>query len=175
MPLDRLQERETPLLICDLAIPRDVDPMVGLIPGVELWDLDRLIPSGLDAHWEEDIRLMEGIITAEVQEFMAWSLTRRVVPVIANLRSHVETVAEQELKRIGPQLANLNDRERAAVESLTNRLIDKMFHHLVTRLRLAAQTDPQLVDAAEFFFLHGEGSLFPHATQTGETSSEVRS
>jgi hypothetical protein len=40
-----------------------------------------------------------------------------------------------------------------------------MFHHLVLRLRLAAQTDPKLVEAAEFFFLHGEGGLFEHAAQ----------
>ena len=87
----------------------------------------------------------------------------RAAPVIANLRSHVEAVSRQELKRVAPQLANLTERERAAVESLTQRLIDKMFHHLVVRLRLAAQTDPKLVEAAEFFFLHGEGGLFEHA------------
>ena len=152
-------------LIFDLAIPRDVDPAVGSIPGVELHDLDSLLPSGLVAHWDDDIRVMEGVIAAEIQEFMAWYLARRVAPVIANLRSHVEAVSRQELKRVGPQLADLTVRERAAVESLTQRLIDKMFHHLVTRLRLAAQTDPNLVDAAEFFFLHGEGGLFEHADQ----------
>jgi glutamyl-tRNA reductase len=155
--------RDTPLTIFDLAIPRDVDPMVGDLPNVSLHDLDSVLPAGLVGHWEDDIRSMESVIAAEIQEFLAWHLTRRVVPVIANLRSHVEAVSQQELKRIAPQLANLTDRERAAVDSLTQRLIDKMFHHLVMRLRLAAQTDPKLVDAAEFFFLHGEGSLFEHA------------
>jgi glutamyl-tRNA reductase len=116
-------------------------------------------------HWEEDVRQMESVIAAEIREFMAWYLTRRVVPVIANLRSHVEAVSQQELKRVAPQLKDLTERERAAVDSLTQRLIDKMFHHLVTRLRLAAQSDPKLVDAAEFFFLHGEGGLFEHAQQ----------
>jgi glutamyl-tRNA reductase len=161
-------ERDMPLHIFDLAIPRDVDPALGAVPGIAVHDLDGLLPSGLVSHWDEDIRVMEGVIAAEIQEFMAWYLTRRVVPVIANLRSHVEAVSEQELKRVAPQLANLTDRERAAVESLTQRLIDKMFHHLVVRLRLAAQTDPKLVDAAEFFFLHGEGSLFEHARERAE-------
>jgi len=161
-------QRDTPLHIFDLAIPRDVDPAVGAVPGIVLHDLDSLLPSGVVSHWDQDIRLMEGVIAAEIQEFMAWYLTRRVVPVIANLRSHVEAVSDQELKRVAPQLANLTDRERAAVESLTQRLIDKMFHHLVVRLRMAAQTDPKLVDAAEFFFLHGEGSLFEHARERAE-------
>jgi glutamyl-tRNA reductase len=135
-----------------------------------------LLPSSLLSEWDDDIRVIEGVIAAEIQEFMAWYLTRRVVPVISNLRSHVEAVAEIELKRVAPQLQDLTDRERAAVESLTGRLIDKMFHHLVMRLRLAAQTDPTLVEAAEFFFLHGEGGLFPHALEqtAGETTDEVR-
>ena len=164
------QPRGIPLVIFDLAIPRDVDPAVGELPGVELHDLDSLLPAGITAHWDEDVRAMESVIAAEIQEFLAWYLTRRVVPVIANLRSHVEAVQQQELKRVSAQLAGLTDRERKAVESLTQRLIDKMFHHLVMRLRLAAQTDPRLVDAAEFFFLHGEGGLFPHAgeRQDGE-------
>lgn len=158
--------RTHPLHLFDLAIPRDVDPAAGALPYIVLHDLESLIPVGLETTWEGDIRKMESVIAAEVQEFMAWTLTRRVVPVIANLRSHVEAVQQQELKRIAPQLRDLTDRERAAVESLTGRLVDKMFHHLVTRLRLAAQTDPALIDAAEFFFLHGEGGLFAHAAES---------
>jgi len=165
VPPGVLEAREAPLHVFDLAIPRDVDPALGSISGIVLHDLESLLPSGTAAQWDGDIRAMEGIIAAEVKEFMAWHLTRRVVPVIANLRSHVEAVQEQELRRVAPQLSNLTERERAAVESLTSRLIDKMFHHLVMRLRLAAQTDPGLVDAAEFFFLHGEGALFPHAAE----------
>lgn len=165
IPADALAGRETPLHVFDLAMPRDVDPAVGSMPGIAVHDLDHLLPAGVLNHWDHDIQTMEGIIAAEAQEFMAWYLSRRVVPVIASLRSHVEAVSQQELKRVAPQLSDLTDRERAAVESLTQRLIDKMFHHLVMRLRLAAQTDPKLVDAAEFFFLHGEGSLFEHAHQ----------
>jgi hypothetical protein len=51
---------------------------------------------------------------------------------------------------------DLTDGERAAVESLTGHLIDKIFQHLVMRLRLAAQTNPALVNAGEFFFLHAD-------------------
>lgn len=163
--------RSTPLQVFDLAIPRDVDPAVADVPGVALHDLDTLLPSGVMEHWGEDVRVMEGVIDAEITEFMAWYLTRRVVPVISNLRSHVERVADLELQRVSGRLSRLDDRERAAVESLTHRLIDKMFHHLVVRLRLAAQTDPKLVDAAEFFFLHGEGGLFPHAAEVDIPSS----
>jgi len=162
----------TPLHVFDLALPRDVDPAVGGLPGVELHDLESLIPAGLTEHWSEDVRQIERVIEDEIREFVSWYLTRRVAPVIAGLRSHVEAVSQQELRRVAPQLRDLTDRERIAVNSLTNRLIDKMFHHLVLRLRLAAQTDPKLVDAAEFFFLHGEGGLFEHAAQQTVESEE---
>jgi glutamyl-tRNA reductase len=165
LSLDDLAGWSGTLHIFDLALPRDIEPAVADVPGVTLHDLDSLLPESVAGHWEADIRTMESVIAGEVHEFMAWVLTRRVVPVIASLRSHVEAVSRQELRRVEPQLANLTEQERAAVESLTDRLIDKMFHHLVMRLRLAAQTDPALVDAAEFFFLHGEGSLFPHAAE----------
>jgi glutamyl-tRNA reductase len=167
-------KRAAPLQVFDLAIPRDVDPAVGSIPGVVLHDLDGLLPAGVEEQWDADVRAMEAVIAAEVHEFTAWYLTRRVAPVIASLRSHVEAVSEQELRRVAPRLADLTDREREAVESLTNRLIDKMFHHLVLRLRLAAQTDPRLVEAAEFFFLHGEGGLFEHAAEQEERSATSR-
>ncbi|HEX8919488.1 MAG TPA: glutamyl-tRNA reductase [Chloroflexota bacterium] len=165
-----LAGREIPLQVFDLAIPRDVDPLIASLPGIALHDLDGLLPPEASRDWERDIRVIEAGIAAEVHEFTAWYLARRVVPVISSLRSHVEAVSRQELKRVAPQLTNLSDRERQAVESLTNRLIDKMFHHLVMRLRLAAQTDPALVDAAEFFFLHGEGSLFEHAASSTDES-----
>lgn len=172
MPVDVLAAREKPLQIFDLAIPRDVDPRVGALPGVTLHDLDTLLPSAVRETWSEDVRQMETIIASRLVDFRSWYLTRRVAPVIASLRSHVEAVSRQELQRVAPQLKGLDDRERAAVESLTNRLIDKMFHHLVTRLRLAAQVDPSLVEAAEFFFLHGDGGLFDHAADNSSPVSE---
>ena len=158
--------RAAPLHIFDLAVPRDVDPAVAGLPHVVLHDLDSLLPEGGQGLWDRDIAFMESVIAAEVKEFTAWTLTRRVVPVISSLRSHVEAVQDLEMKRVAPQLADLTPKERAAVDSMTSRLIDKMFHHLVVRHRMAAQTDPALVDAAEFFFLHGEGGLFEHAAET---------
>ncbi|MGH2447431.1 MAG: glutamyl-tRNA reductase [Chloroflexota bacterium] len=166
--------RSDELLIYDLAVPRDVDPLVGRRDQVMLHDLGDLLPES-DQDSQADIRQAEAMIAAELAEFHAWYLTRRVVPVIANLRSHVEEVQRQELERVAPRLTGLTDSERATVESLTSRLIDKMFHHLVTRLRLAAQTDPRLVEAAEFFFLHGEGGLFPHALETLPEEQDARS
>lgn len=160
---DVLRRRASPLQIVDLAVPRDVDPVLGSMAGVTLRDLEDLAPEMVGERKSSELAALDSVIAAEAQEFMAWYLTRRAAPVIANLRSHVEAVQQQELRRVRAPLRDLTAAEWAAVESLTQRLVDKMFHHLVLRLRLAAQTDPKLVEAAEFFFLHGEGGLFSHA------------
>lgn len=163
---DQLADRaEAPLLVFDLALPRDVDPAVGRLPAVDLTDLDALVPDEPAERWAGDIRTMEATIAAELHEFKAWTLTRRAAPVIAALRRHVEAVSAGELDRVAPRLAGLSESEWDAVTTLTNRLIDKMFHHLVLRLRLAAQTDASLIEAAEFLFLHGEGGLFEDASR----------
>jgi glutamyl-tRNA reductase len=163
-----------PLLLYDLASPRDIDPAVGGISDVTLVDLDGLDGVTLE-RWAQDVRTIEAVVAAEMRDFEVWMATRRVAPVIAGLRRHVEAVSRAELQRAAPQLADLTSREYAAVETLTNRLIDKMFHHLVMRLRLAAQTDPALVDAAEFFFLHGPGGLFEdESARSEQVKTEVR-
>lgn len=163
---DHLADRTgVPLLVFDLALPRDVDPAVGELPGVDLTDLDALVPDEPAERWAGDIRAMEAAIAAELHQFKAWTLTRRAAPVIAALRRHVEAVSAQELDRVAPRLTGLSESEWDAVTTLTNRLIDKMFHHLVLRLRLAAQTDASLIEAAEFLFLHGEGGLFEDASR----------
>jgi len=159
-----------PLLLYDLAMPRDIDP-VAAGPSVTVRDLEALVPDGAQ-RWQAELRQIENALEAEMTGFVSWYLVRRVVPVIASLRSHVDAVQQQELQRVAPRLADLSPGEREAVESLTTRLIDKMFHHLVTRLRLAAQTDVKLVEAAEFFFLHGEGGLFEHTAESGHETRQ---
>jgi glutamyl-tRNA reductase len=156
----RLRTSDSPLLLYDLASPRDIDPSLADLPGVTVVDLDALGDAAPGERWAADVQKIEAVIAAAVHEFEGWIAARRVAPVIASLRRHVEAVSRAELERAAPQLSDLTPREHAAVETLTNRLIDKMFHHLVVRLRLAAQTDPALVNAAEFFFLHGPGGLF---------------
>lgn len=82
--------------------------------------------------------------------------------LLSMLRSRMAVLEQQELARVSGQLRNLSEQERATVESLTQRLIDEVFHHLLVRLEVAAQTDPKLVEAAEFFFLPTESGFPEH-------------
>ena len=112
--------------------------------------------------------LSSSIVDAEVRDFVGRQSVRLVAPIISALRAHVDQVRAVENRRVGPRLKNMEPRELAAVEDLTGRLIDRMFHHLVVRLKLAALTDPELIRAAEFFFAHGDVSLFPELATTSD-------
>jgi glutamyl-tRNA reductase len=72
LPGSGTRAEERSLHIFDLAVPRDVDPSVGDLPGVTLHDLDDLLPTTVGETWNEDVRLIESVIAAEVQEFTAW-------------------------------------------------------------------------------------------------------
>jgi glutamyl-tRNA reductase len=145
-------------LIFDLGVPRNVDPAVDDLPGVTLFDVDAVTSSAAAI---PDEALVANGIEAEVRDFAGRLTIRQVGPIIAGLRAHVDSVRIQEVERIQPLLSELPDRQREAVESMVQRMIDRMFHHLVVRLKLASLTDEDLIRAAEFFFAHGDESLFP--------------
>ncbi len=127
-----------PLLLYDIAVPRDVDPAVGALPGVELTDLDGLRAAprlegardGVDAAWR--------LVDACVERYAVEARARRAVPMIARLRAHVDSQKEAELARTLASLEHLAEADRAEVGMLAHRLVNRMFHHLATRLKAAA-------------------------------------
>lgn len=145
------------MLIFDLSIPRNVDPAAVPV-GSTLFDVDAVSPAGRTI---DRPQLVESIVAAEVHHFLSRTTIRQVAPIIAGLREHVERVRDVELAEARSRLAGLGDAEREAVEDAIQRMIDRMFHHLVVRLKLAALTDPNLVRAAEFLLAHGEDRIFP--------------
>jgi glutamyl-tRNA reductase len=161
--------KAAPLEIYDLSLPRNVEVAAGQLPGVVLHDVDAVSPA--PSIRSEDADLIESIVESEVHDYMSRQSIRMVAPIISALRAHVDHVRAVETARIGPRLQKMEPGEIAAVEELTGRLIDRMFHHLVVRLKLAALTDPELIKAAEFFFAHGEDSVFPGPTSIAERDS----
>ena len=146
---------ERPLLICDLAVPRDVDSSVGAVAGVELVDMDGLRPDrgdgagdGMAAAWT--------IVDACVERYAIDVRTRRAVPLIAKLRAHVDRQKDTELARTLAGLEHLAPADRDAVALLAHRLINRMFHHLATRLKAAAtEVDAEMYLSALAFLFDG--------------------
>ncbi|MGH2516825.1 MAG: glutamyl-tRNA reductase [Ktedonobacterales bacterium] len=136
-----------PLVIVDLAVPPDVEEEAGLLPSVSLYTLDAL--RGLDGDDEmlsaskRDAELARAGEIAEegAREYLRTRTMRLAVPGIAALRRHVDHSEQAELARALAQLDALSDADRAVIERFGQRLVDKMFHHLVSRIRSLAEYD----------------------------------
>ncbi len=128
-----------PLLLVDLAVPRDLDPAIKELPGCFLYDIDDLqsvVEETLSGRRGEAIRA-EAIVAAEGDRFSEWLGSRDIVPAISSLRERAEAIRRGELAKASPRLAGLSEPERNAVESLTNQIVNKLLHQPIMRLKEA--------------------------------------
>ncbi|HEV8193599.1 MAG TPA: glutamyl-tRNA reductase [Ktedonobacterales bacterium] len=145
-----LGKRHTPLIVIDLAVPADVEEAVGLLPPVSLYTLDSLQAFAGRAPRETDERpdgrspeltQAEAVLDDCLAAFTRDQMVRRMVPGIAGLRRHVDRSEEAERTRTLAQLEHLSEAERQIVSRFGQRLVDKMFFHLVSRIRSLAEYD----------------------------------
>jgi glutamyl-tRNA reductase len=145
-----------PLLVVDIAVPRDVDAGVGALRGVTLLnmnDLKAFVDAGM-AERRKEIPAVTEIIAEEVARFVELSAEREMAPLVATLRDHAETVRLAELERYQVRLGGLDDRQRAAVEGLTRGLLAKLLHEPTVQLKGAAGSlqGEQLAEAVRILF-----------------------
>jgi glutamyl-tRNA reductase len=132
-----VQRPERPMLIVDIAVPRDTDPAVADIPGVRLFDIDDLhdvVNGNLEAR-QREIPRVEAIVAEEAAAFMAWFHALDVVPTITDLRHRAEAIKAQELDKALDRLGGLSDREREVVRALAHGLVNKLLHEPTIRLK----------------------------------------
>ena len=140
-----------PLLIVDIAVPRDVDPAVGDLPGVTLLDINdlrRFAQVGLDRRATE-LAAVEMIIAEEVDRFHDAASARSAAPVVGALRAWADDMREVEMSRFDSRLSGLDPRQRAAVESLAKGLVNKLLHRPTVTLKehAGSATGDRLADA----------------------------
>ncbi len=129
-----------PLVIIDIAVPRDVDPAVGGLPGVRLFNVDEL-ESAIAANLRErraEARKVVPIIQQETAAFQAWLNTRAVVPVIRALQEQAEAIRREELWRTRALLQRLPEDDRRRIEALTRAIERKLLHQPIAFLRAHA-------------------------------------
>jgi glutamyl-tRNA reductase len=133
---------ESPLLIVDIALPRDVDASVATLASVTLRDLDDLskwAQRGIESRVAE-VDQVKAIISEEVDRFALDQAQRQAAPLVAQLREVVETLRVAELERFGTRLSDMSDEQREVVESITRGIVAKLLHSPSVRLREAAGT-----------------------------------
>jgi glutamyl-tRNA reductase len=126
-----------PLVVIDLAVPRDVEPGCADVPGVTVIDIvtirDRIVARSPDT--AADVALARELVAEEVQR---WTTRRRgdeLAPLITAIRRHGDAVVEAELARIRSRLANLDADERAAVEAALRGVAAKLLHDPIVGLK----------------------------------------
>lgn len=131
-----------PLLIVDIAVPRDVDPSVNDLPNVtllDMHDLRRFAQAGL-AERRREVHAVERIVVDEVDRFVEASSARAAAPLVAALYARAEALRTAEMERFRSRLAGLGPREQAAVDALTRGILAKVLHEPTVRLKDLAGT-----------------------------------
>jgi glutamyl-tRNA reductase len=132
--------RGRPLLLIDLAVPRDLDPEIGGLRGCFLHDIDDLeeIVALTLAGRRCEAERAEAIVNAEAGRFAAWQASLEVVPAITSLRARADAIRAAELAKLERRLSSLTAGERRAVESATAAIVNRLLHAPTVRMKEAA-------------------------------------
>ncbi|KAF1084718.1 Glutamyl-tRNA reductase [Sporotomaculum syntrophicum] len=144
------------IMFIDIAVPRDIDPEVGSLPGVKLYDIDDL-QNVVDNNLMERKRaalLADAIIDDKVEEFARWQGEQYVVPTITALKKQGEAVKQQELDRALGKLGALSVHDRKVIETMANTIVSQLLHTPITKLKEFAMTGkgPVYQEAVERLF-----------------------
>jgi glutamyl-tRNA reductase len=135
------RRRNRPMFFIDLAVPRDVDPAMGKLEGLFVYDIDDLQQVAA-AHMAERSREAgdaEAMIAVEVERFHQRRRTVNVAPAIVSLQRQAEELRQAEIKRMHARLGTLTAEQIAAVEALTRGLVNKFLHPPMQALKQAAR------------------------------------
>ncbi|WP_131771044.1 glutamyl-tRNA reductase [Candidatus Protofrankia californiensis] len=127
-----------PLVLLDLALPRDVDVAVRDLPGATLIDLDTL-RTALDGQQAVgDVESVRTLVASEVSAYLDRRRAHRVAPTVVALRAQAAAVVREELARLQTRLPNLDSRDWAVVEGAVRRVADKLLHAPTVRVQQLA-------------------------------------
>ncbi len=135
------RRRNRPMFFIDIAVPRDVDPLMNQVEGCFVYDIDDLqqVASAHLATRSRESAAAEAIVTREVELYLERLQSRGAVPAIVALQHSAETLRQSELDRITARLAAtgaaLTPAQLSAVEALTRSLTAKLLHPQLTALR----------------------------------------
>ncbi|MGI9625083.1 MAG: glutamyl-tRNA reductase [Acidimicrobiales bacterium] len=131
-----------PLLIVDIAVPRDVDPSVAHLDAVTLLDMDDLRAFTQEGRREREAELgaARRVIDLELERFFMAQSARQAAPLVASFRQDAEAIRQGELERFSARLSELDDEQREMVDALTRAILGKLLHEPSVQLSDAAGT-----------------------------------
>lgn len=131
------QRPNRPLFMIDIAVPRDIDPSVGELQDVFLYDIDDLegiVESNLEMRRSEAAKI-ENMIEEEISAFGSWLHTLGLKPVIRALQEKSNAIHESTLESMFNKLPELDERQRKVIRRLTKSIVNQMMHDPINRIK----------------------------------------
>jgi glutamyl-tRNA reductase len=161
-----------PLAVLDLALPRDVDPLVRTLPGVTLVDLEALQTALAGTEAGAGVEAAREIVAEEVGAFLTWQRASRVQPTVVALRSRADEVVAAELERLDGRLPALDAKARAELEQTVRRVVQTLLHTPTVRVKELSDTPVGLSYADALRELFGLDRAAPAAVTATPLSLE---
>jgi glutamyl-tRNA reductase len=153
-----------PLVIIDIAVPRDIDSGVRDLPGVTLYDMDDLeheVARNMSVRAAEAERA-RALVERDVERFEGWLASLEVLPTIRGLRERADAIVEQVLAENAPRWESLSSADRDRLAAMSRALVARLFHEPTMRLRDGAEDESSYVHVAVLRELFGlDGGLEP--------------
>ncbi len=126
-----------PMLLIDLAVPRDIDPAGAAIKGVSLYDIDDLqaVIARNRKVRQTEARKAEGIVEEEIQQFAAWLGSLEVLPTLAALRARADEIASQVVRDNVGKWESASPRDLERVQALAQAVVNRLLHDPTVRMK----------------------------------------
>src|SRR4051812_16184752 len=145
-----------PLLVIDIAVPRDIDPEIRDLPGVTLFDMDdlqRQVAQNLGTR-EAEARRVRTIVDEEADRFAQWRTSLDVVPTISALGERGDQIVHDVLHENSGRWTALSDEDRERVEMLARAVVNRLLHEPTLRLKDAS------IDGESYIYVQALRDLF---------------
>jgi glutamyl-tRNA reductase len=148
--------RYRPIVMIDIAVPRDVETAVGKLQNVYLYNVDDLqeVAAGNREKRDEKIAASRAVLAEHVEEFLKWSASRDLGPIVKALYERCNQIAAAELEALYARQPDMPAEQKAELQRLTHRLVGKILHEPVTQLTVRTESTarPTLAAALKKLF-----------------------
>jgi glutamyl-tRNA reductase len=164
-----------PLLLLDLAVPRDIDDATARLPGVSLYDIDDLqaVANRNRKVRQTEARKAEGIIEEEIQRFAVWLGSLEVLPTLAALRAHATEIAEAVVAENDGKWETTSARDHARIEAIARTVVNRLLHEPTLRIKGMRddRVHARMALVRDLFGLTGEDSLDEGSPDAGDAAA----
>jgi glutamyl-tRNA reductase len=162
-----------PLLLVDIAVPRDIEPECREIDGISLHDIDdvqQIVERNASGR-EAEGRRAEPILAAELDRFESWLASLEVVPTIASLRERADEVVQRVLEENDSRWQSLSNEDRERLRAMARAIASRLLHEPTLRMKRSAGSDDAYLYVSTLRELFGlDGATEPEAEAEGSVT-----